>query len=164
METQKLNIFIVDDDKLMDMSLKHYLENRFGSNVNVSVFYDGESCLEKLDKTTNIVILDYFLDGVNKFAKNGLEILRSIKKINPKTEVIMLSNNADMGVAIESFREGASDYIVKDNNAFSKLLSLIVEPIKKLVAEFGVPKFLIIFLSTFLAMGAIVYWVMKLIS
>lgn len=162
METQKLNIFIVDDNKLMDMSLKQYLENRFGSTVNVSVFYDGESCLEKLDKSTNVVILDYFLDGVNKYAKNGLEILRSIKKINPKTEVIMLSSNENIGVAIESFREGASDYIVKDNNAFSKLLALIIEPIKKMVEEFGVPKFLIIFLLVFVGMGAVVLWVMSL--
>ncbi len=162
METQKLNIFIVDDNKLMDMSLKQYLEKRFGSNINVSVFYDGESCLEKVDKSTNIVILDYFLDSVNKYAKNGLEILRSIKKINPKTEVIMLSSNENIGVAIESFREGASDYIVKDNNAFPKLLSLILEPIRMMVKEFGVPKFLVIFLLVFLTMGALVFWIMKM--
>ena len=80
METRKLNIFIVDDNKFMDIALKQYLETKFGATINVSVFYDGESCLEKINKSTNIVILDYFLDSVNKDAKNGLEILRSIKK------------------------------------------------------------------------------------
>src|SRR4051812_4884795 len=114
-QTQKLNIFIVDDNKLMDILLKQYLERKFGPNINISVFYDGESCLAKVDKNTNIVILDYFLDSINKYAKNGLEILRSIKKINPKTEVIMLSSNEDKSLANESFREGATEYIVKNS-------------------------------------------------
>jgi DNA-binding NtrC family response regulator len=162
METQGLNLFIVDDNKSMVIALKQYLKNRFGVSLNISTFYDGESCLEKIDNNTNIVILDYFLNG-----KNGNEILKSIKEINPKTEVIMLSSNEDIGTAIESFRTGATDYIVKNNSAWAKLGQLvntiITEPIRAMVREFGVSKFVAIFLLTFVAMGAVVYWVLKLI-
>ena len=72
METQRLNIFIVDDNKLMDISLKQYLKKRFGNSITISIFYDGESCLEKIDNNTNVVILDYFLDSENENAKKDI--------------------------------------------------------------------------------------------
>ena len=152
METQGTNLFIVDDNKLMVIDLKHYLKNRFGGSVNISTFYDGESCLEEVDKDTNIVILDYFLEG-----KNGLETLKAIKAINPKTEVIMLSGNKDIALAIETFRMGAKDYVIKGNGAWKKITNLvgyvITEPIRILGREFGLSKYMAIFLITFVTMG-----------
>ena len=166
MATPGLNIFIVDDNKLTVVALKQYLENRLGANVNISAYYDGESCLDKVDKNTHIVILDYFLDGENKNAKNGLEILKAVKKINPKTKVIMFSSNEDIVVAIESFRHGATDYVIKDDKAWDKLISLIhrhiTEPVRIMVREFGVPKFLVLFLFVFIGMATIIYCVLKL--
>lgn len=163
METQRLNLFIVDDNKSMVMALKFYLSNRFGTSLNISTFDDGESCLEEVDEKTNIVILDYFMEG-----KNGLEVLKAIKKINPKTEVIMLSCNEDMGLVIETFRNGATDYIVKAPSAWKTLTNLIeriiTAPIRAMVREFGVPKFMAIFFLTFITMGVVVYYVLKVIS
>lgn len=162
METQGLNLFIVDDNKSMVTMLKNYLSNRFGAGIKISTFYDGESCLEKINKQTHIVILDYFLNG-----RNGLEILKSIKEINPKTEVIMLSSNEDIGLAIESFREGATDYVVKGPSSWKKVTKLvnkiITEPIRAMVREFGIPKFMAIFFLTFIAMGAVVYYALQMI-
>lgn len=152
METQGQNLFIVDDNNLMVSTLKQFLQNRFGVSVNISTFNDGESCLEKVDKNTQIVILDYYMEG-----QNGLEILKAIKAINPKTEVIMLSSNEDMAVAIETFRAGANDYIVKGTGSWRKITKLvehiITEPIRIMVREFGVSKFTAIFLFTFIIMG-----------
>lgn len=165
MVSSKLNIFIVDNNKLMDISLKHFLENRFRENLNISLFYDGESCLAKVDKNTNVVILGYFLDGENKNAKNGLEILKAIKKINPKTEVIMFTSNEDVAVAIKAFRAGAADYVIKGENAWERIYSMIkkiiTEPIRIMVREFRISKFLLLFLLTFLGMAAIIFWILK---
>ena len=159
METQGINLFIVDDNKLMVTDLKLYLQNRFGVSVQITTFYDDESCLQKIDKDTHVVILDYFMEG-----KNGLEILKSIKAINPKTEVIMLSSNENIALAIESFRMGAKDYVIKGEGSLkklTKLLSLIItEPIRLLVREFGVSKYMAIFLLTFVTMGVLVFCVL----
>src|SRR6267143_2028228 len=103
MNMQGLNLFIINDDKLMASGLKHYLERRFGKDLIISTFSTGESALKKINKDTHMVILDYFLEN-----ENGNDVLMSIKKTNPETEVIMLSSNEDMGVAIDSFRKGAS--------------------------------------------------------
>ena len=159
MQTQGLNLFIVDDNKLLVTDLKNYLQTRFGVSVKVSTFYDGESCLEKVDKDTHIVILDYFLEG-----KNGVEVLKSIKDINPETEVIMLSGNEDIAVAIESFRNGAKNYVIKGMGSWRKISKMveyiITAPIRLLVREFGVSKFMAIFLTTFVSMGIVVFLVL----
>jgi len=150
-----LNLFIVDDNKLMLTTLKQYLQNRFGLSLKISTFLDGESCLEKINKETNIVILDYFLEG-----KNGLEVLKSIKAKNPKTEVIMLSNNEDMALVIETFRAGATDYVIKGRGAWKKITKVvnyaITEPIRLMVREFGISKYMAVFLMTFVTMGIVV--------
>lgn len=155
MGTQGMNLFIVDDDKLVVSDLKIYLNYRFGNDINISTFNDGESCLKKVDKDTHIVILDYFLNG-----KNGLEILKLIKEINPKTEVIMLSSNEDISLAIQSFRNGASDYVIKGDGALKKIKKIIyhiiTEPIQIIIREFGVSKYMAIFFLTFAIMGVVV--------
>jgi DNA-binding NtrC family response regulator len=159
METQGLNLFIVDDNKLLVADLKYYLQNRFGNGLLISTFYDGESCLKNIDKDTHVVILDYFLDG-----KNGIEILKEIKGINPKTEVIMLSGNEDIAVAIETFRNGAKDYVIKGMGSWNKiakvLFKIITEPIRLIVREFRISKYMAIFLLTFVTMGAVVFFVL----
>lgn len=135
MENQEINLFIVDDDKLLATSLKYYLQDRFGDDIKTTIFNDGESCLEKINKYTHIVILDYCMDG-----KNGLEILKLIKSINPKTEVIMLSSNEDMAIAIETFRSGAKDYVAKGVGSWEKITELlktmIIKPIRIVVRGF----------------------------
>lgn len=131
METPVLNLFIVDDDKLTANTLQLYLKARFGTGVCISTFYNGESCLKNLGKETNIVILDYFMKD-----ENGLDILKSIKAINPKTEVIMLSGNEDIAVAIELFKAGAKDYVVKGIGAWKKIGNLISTIITKPIQVF----------------------------
>lgn len=163
MKTRKLNLFIVDDNKTLVTALKHFLKTKFENNINISTFYDGESCLEKINENTDIVILDYFLKG-----KNGLDILKGIKEINSTTEVIMLSSNEDVALAIETFKAGAKDYVVKGSSSWRKLSDLIqnmiTSPIRMIVEEFGVSKFMAIFLATFLTMGAVVFFTLQGIS
>ena len=135
METQGINLFIVDDNRLLAADLKIFLENKFGSDLIITVFQDGDSCIKNIDCSIHIVILDYFMDG-----KNGLEILKAIKSINPKTEVIILSSNDDIAIAIETFRAGARDYVVKGDGAWKKLMKIvdiiITKPIRIIVKGF----------------------------
>ncbi len=162
MKTQPLNLFIIDDNALMLEGLRAYLDKRFGTELNISTYYSGESALKVLGSDTNIVILDYYLDG-----ENGNDILMAIKKINPQTEVIMLSSNEDIAVAIDSFRKGATDYVIKGEKAWRKLTSLIygilTYPVRVLIKEFGISKYLAMFFFAFACVGTGVYVIMKFI-
>lgn len=163
METQTLNLFIVDDNKSMVVALKHYIQNKFGKGVNISTFYDGESCIKEVNKNTDLVILDYFLDG-----KNGLDVLKEIKEKSPKTEVVILSSNNDLDLVIESLKNGATDYVVKGPSSWKRLTTLINQivtaPIRLIVREFHVSKFMAIFFMTFATMAVVVLFVLYLLS
>ena len=155
MNGEALNLFIVDDNKLSLLGLHESLKNHFGDALIISTFISGKSALECVNKNTSIVILDYLLEG-----ENGNEILEAIKKINPKTEVIMLSSSENLVVAIESFRKGATDYVVKGGTAWGKLIPhvyhKITEPIRKMGREYGVKKFISIFIIVFVLMALLV--------
>ncbi len=162
MEEKKLNLFIVNNDPLLISTLKAYLEDRFKNSLKISTFTDWESCLTAVSEDTDIVILEYILKNKNV----GLKVLQAIKKINPITEVIMFSSNQDVAQAIDSIRLGAKDSIVKGRKgSFRKIISLVGKivqtPIRILVKEFGVSKYLAIFLMTFFTMCLIVLFTMK---
>jgi len=113
-------IFIVDDDVLLTESLSDYL-TRKGAHT-VSVFPTGEDCLKHMNKSPDIVILDYFLNTVQEDAANGMEILKTIKKNYPKVHVIMLSSQERYAVAMQTIQKGAEQYVIKDKDALRKLL------------------------------------------
>jgi signal transduction histidine kinase len=47
---------------------------------------------------------------------DGIELLRQIKKKNPDTEVIMFTGHGDMGLAIKSLKNDATDFVTKPIN------------------------------------------------
>ncbi len=163
MNEHGMNLFIVDSDTSAANELEKKLYNRFGKNLIISTFSTGESCLTKVDKNTGFVVLAYFFAG-----KNGNEILKSIKAINPTTEIIMLSNNTDVVAIIETLREGASGYLVKGDNAWRKLVpyvyKAISEPIRRFGKEYGAPAYIALFAIAFAMVGACSYFLMKLFS
>lgn len=161
METKGLNVVIVDDNQSMVIALKHYLSDKFGERLKISTFFDGESCLENINERTDVIILDYFLKG-----KNGNEILKSIKERNPRTEVIMLSSDENLETAIQSFKLGAKNYIVKSNSAWNKVTRLINSVLEKpgdSVKKYEIPVLASIFLWTFLIIGAAISVFLNLI-
>lgn len=101
MKNNITNLFIFDNDVLSSTILKYHLKEKFGENIVSSAFSSGKSALEKIDKNTNLVILDYFLEG-----EDAIDIVLAIKKINPKIKLLMLSCDEDVTLAIESFRKG----------------------------------------------------------
>jgi DNA-binding NtrC family response regulator len=108
------------------------------------------------------VILDYDLKG-----EKGDELLKAIKRINTKTEVIILSSNEDIATAIDSFHKGAKHYVIKGEKAHRKIFSLVYRvlnyPVRILVERFKVSKILAIFLTYFVFIGIIVYLGMQLL-
>ncbi|MBL4817607.1 MAG: response regulator [Deltaproteobacteria bacterium] len=119
-ESQK-TIFIVDDDPMYLWSLENFL--RKNTEHRYFCCGTGEDCLKHISISPDIVILDYFLNSNVKKAKNGLEILKSIKEISPETEVILLSNQEDYSIVYKTIVSGAATYLIKDKNVFLNVLT-----------------------------------------
>src|SRR5580692_3558552 len=114
-------IFVVDDDEMLSMALEDYLERN--SSHEVHLFNTGEECLEHLEEQPDIIILDYNLNSVKKDAANGLIILEAIKRLNKSIYVVMLSSQEASWIVVQTVKMGATEYVVKDENAFEKILS-----------------------------------------
>lgn len=108
METQIQNLFLLEDNELSSNRIVAFLENRFRNSLKISTFINGETLLEKIDGNTAIVILDYDLKG-----EKADVLVLEIRKTNPKTEIIILSADEDIAIAIDAFRNGAKRVIIK---------------------------------------------------
>jgi two-component system OmpR family response regulator len=120
---KKILLFLVDDDVLFLKSL----QNDFALNTDseIHTFATGELCLASISENPDVIILDYFLNSVDKNAINGLETLDRIKSINPEIPVIMLSSQDKIDVAVNCMKHQAFDYIVKSETAFLRLQKAI---------------------------------------
>ena len=123
MKTEKISLFLVDDDVLFLKSLE--LEFLGHADFTIETFATGELCLQRLSQNPDIIILDYYLDGIDKNAMNGIETLDKIKAINPDIPVIMLSSQDKIDVAISCMHHRAFDYVVKSETAFLRLQKII---------------------------------------
>jgi DNA-binding NtrC family response regulator len=88
------------------------------TSYEVTVFETGEECLKSISDKPGIIFLDFYLNSVQKDAMNGLEILQEIKKIDPEVDVVILSGQDKIEVAVKTIQYGAFDYIVKGESAF----------------------------------------------
>lgn len=128
MKNKLIKIFIVEDNKVFAMTLKADIENYFAKRpIDIQLFETGEESWEKFrDEKPQVVILDYNLNTNNPNAMDGNEVLSWYKRENPKTKVILMTSEDSTDIAIESFKIGAFDYVVKTETQFKKIhLSLL---------------------------------------
>ena len=121
--TNKIKLFLVDDDALFLKSLEiEFLDH---ADFEIETYSTGELCLANLSNKPDVIILDYHLDGIDKNAINGIETLDKIKAFNPEIAVIMLSSQDKIEVAIDCMHHQAFDYVVKSETAFVRLQKII---------------------------------------
>jgi DNA-binding NtrC family response regulator len=123
MKNEKIKLFLVDDDAVFLKLLEiEFLEH---ADFVIETYATGELCMENIKHTPDVIILDYYLDGIEKNAMNGLETLDKIKAINPDIPVVMLSSQDKIDVAINCMHHRAFDYVVKSETAFMRLQKII---------------------------------------
>lgn len=114
-------ILVIDDEEGVRESLKFSLKDKYRIFL-ASTGKEGIDCIEK--ENPDLVILDILLPD-----KNGLEILKEIKKINEDIPVIMLTAVSQVKTAVEAMKLGAIDYITKPYDV-DELLILIKNTFK----------------------------------
>lgn len=107
-------IFVVEDDSWYADLLEYNL--KLNPDYLIEKFSNAEDCLKNLYKQPMAITLDYSLPGCT-----GGEALAKIKKSNPDIPVIMISGQEDITTAIDLLKEGAYDYIVKNDDAPKRL-------------------------------------------
>jgi len=107
-------IFIVEDDQWYGELLQHHLS--LNPEYEVEIFNSGQDCLKNLYKKPSVVTLDYSLPDIK-----GADLLKRIKEHHPELPVVMISGQEDISTAINLLKEGAYDYIVKNEETKDRL-------------------------------------------
>lgn len=125
---QKTKIFIAEDDEVYTKLLTYKLS--LNPSFEVKSFTTGKALIAALDESPSVITLDHYLPDMT-----GLELLKTIKKRLPETQVILLSGQEEITVAVDYMQSGAYDYITKDAASLDKLWHIVHQAKDKQVLQ-----------------------------
>ncbi len=111
-------IFILEDDVWYGSMLQHYLS--LNPDYEVRRFENSAAFFSALHENPQVVTLDYSLPDCD-----GGEALKKIKEHNNNIQVVIISGQEDIATAINLLKNGAFDYIVKDDDTKDRLWNTI---------------------------------------
>ncbi|MFH1262159.1 MAG: sigma-54 dependent transcriptional regulator [Pseudomonadota bacterium] len=120
-------VLIVDDERRMCRSLEILLREEGPYNTVIATDY--YEALEKLKGSVDLVLTDLTMPG-----KDGIELLRAVKKERPEIPVILMTAYSTVQSAVTAMKEGAHDYVVKPFQN-ETLLNLIRKALPESTAE-----------------------------
>lgn len=118
-----IKVMLADDHVLMREGIRQLLE--FDRSIEVvAEANDGEECIEKLlEIKPEILLLD-----INMSKKNGIEVLKEIKKQNIDVKVLILTVHDSIEYLVKAVELGVDGYILKDSESaeLKKAISTIM--------------------------------------
>lgn len=121
-------VFIVEDNEMYSIMLDYTLSN--DSIVKFICFKTGEECIENLKLNPMLIILDYWLPGMN-----GLETFNKIREIKPDVPVIILTQDHNLDVATILLNAGVNDYFNKGENSVAEIKQIINSQLSKVIKK-----------------------------
>jgi len=112
------HIFIVEDDVWYGEILQYHLS--LNPDYQVTRFTNGKDCLRQLHHKPDLITIDYSLPDMN-----GAELLKEVQQVNPTIPVIVISAQEDIATAIDLYKRGVADYLVKDDHTKDMLWNAV---------------------------------------
>ena len=117
---KELRVVVVDDSLLVVEYLKRALLRIKGCNL-VGTAHDGDEALLMIRMLhPDVVLLD-----ISMPRKNGLEVLREVRKQESKVTIIMFTADLTPGLREKCLREGANYFVSKTE--FKQLIDVFAE-------------------------------------
>ena len=98
-------ILVVDDDDAARESLTFLLD---AAGYQASAFASPLDALGAVDGHTRCVITDVRMPEIS-----GLELVERLKRAHPKLPIVVITGHADVAMAVEAMKKGASDFLEK---------------------------------------------------
>jgi len=105
-----VRILIADDHPVVRRGLRTLLETKRGWEICAEVGNGREAVARTRRLKPDVAILDIGMPGLN-----GVEATRQIRKVSPRTEILILSAHGSEKLAREVVDAGARGYRVKDD-------------------------------------------------
>ncbi|WP_295654799.1 response regulator transcription factor [uncultured Mucilaginibacter sp.] len=111
METEKINIAIVDDHTLF----RNGVAALMGEFAELNIVFEAENGVQLQQALTKHALPDVILMDINMPVMDGYESTKWIKANYPKTKVLALSMFEDDKAVIQMIKCGASGYVLKES-------------------------------------------------
>jgi DNA-binding NtrC family response regulator len=120
--TERIRLLLVDDEE----GYVHVLANRLSKrNIDVKKTYSGQQAIQAMRQGDfDVAVLDLKMEDMD-----GIEVLKILKKMDPRLEVIMLTGHGSEQAARDGMEFGALDYLTKPCE-LEELLEKIREAVK----------------------------------
>lgn len=112
-EPMKYRIMICDDNANYRMFLRHI----FGSDSRFEIAAEADSGREATRIYNEIRPDVVLIDAQMEEKTDGIDAIYDIKQLDGSTKVIVLTAYRDDELVINAFKNGADNYIIKDNTA-----------------------------------------------
>src|ERR1041385_77581 len=99
-------VHVIDDDDAMRESLAFLLKS---ARVPVATYDSAALFLDQLAKVPGgCIVTDVRMPGMS-----GIDLLKRLRELNNNIPVIVITGHADVPLAVEAMKWGASDFIEK---------------------------------------------------
>lgn len=101
-----MRILLLEDDSTLSAEIDKFFRSK---NMECHAVLDGEIAAKQYSKDLyDIVILDINVPG-----KNGIDVCASIRSIDNKVPILMLTAFGEISDKLSAFNNGADDYLIK---------------------------------------------------
>ena len=122
MRDRAVRVLVVDDDPAMTALVRHLIISQ--GMPEPRVVMTGRDALA-VEEPFDIVLLDHQLPDTT-----GLEVLANLRTREGRPSVILITGNGDESLAASALRQGADDYLIKDQS-LPKLLPQVLERVRR---------------------------------
>ena len=119
---EKMNLLLVDDQRIFAESLKTYLMNYADDMEVTGICTNGKEACEFIESAQNKP--DIILMDVNMPVMNGVEATEKIKGAHPDIKIIMLSTYDEDTFVRSALVKGVSGYLLKDISPTELIISI----------------------------------------
>ncbi|MCH2214893.1 MAG: sigma-54 dependent transcriptional regulator [Flavobacteriales bacterium] len=116
---EDFRIFIVDDDPWYSQILEYHLS--LNPEFQIDCFNSGKECISNLHLNPDLITIDYSMDDMS-----GGELLKKLLQWGPDVPIIVISGQEEVSVALSLLKEGAYDYLIKDDSTKDLLWNAVV--------------------------------------
>ncbi len=121
---KKYLIYSVEDDAIY----RRLIGYKISMNVDyeIQLFEDAKSLISALSVKPDVMILDYNLPDMG-----GMELFDKVSELSPNSQVIIVSAQDDIEIALTLIKKGAFDYIVKNEQTLDWLWKSLIQAVEK---------------------------------
>lgn len=99
-------VFLVDDEKVVRLSLKRELQNK---NYEVEDFGSAQDALAAISEDwPGVLVSDVIMPKMN-----GLTLMEKVKEVDPEIPVILITGQGNISMAVQAIQNGAYDFLEK---------------------------------------------------